>query len=110
MVSELEQLSKKINSGNIKAGAGGRQPLPPGVVGIKEGKEDLLELLGSLLGKKELEPYLDRAKLNELYNRVAGKRFTVAAAGKFSTGKSTFFNALLKDDLLPRADGPTTPA
>ena len=33
----------------------------------------------------------------------------MAAAGGFSTGKSTFFNALLKDDLLPRADGPTTP-
>ena len=111
VVSELEQLSKKINSGNIKAGAGGPggSPYRPGGGGIKEGKEDLLELLGSLLGKKELEPYLDRAKLNELYNRVAGKRFTVAAAGKFSTGKSTFFNALLKDDLLPRADGPTTP-
>lgn len=111
VVLELEQLSDKINSGNIKAGAGapGGRAYRPGAAGIKEGREDLLELLDRLLQKKELESYLDKAKLNELYNRVAGKRFTVAAAGGFSTGKSTFFNALLKDDLLPRADGPTTP-
>jgi GTPase SAR1 family protein len=111
VVLELEQLSDKINCGNIEAGTGmpvGR-PYRPGAAGIKEGKEDLLELLNRLLKEKKLESYLDKAKLTELYNRVAGKRFTVAAAGGFSTGKSTFFNALLKDDLLPRADGPTTP-
>lgn len=33
----------------------------------------------------------------------------MTVTGNFSTGKSTFINALLKDNLLPAADGPTTP-
>lgn len=54
VVLELEQLSDKINCGNIEAGTGmpvGR-PYRPGAAGIKEGKEDLLELLNRLLKEK----------------------------------------------------------
>ncbi len=110
VIQALGKLSSSINSGNIEAETGqpGGRPYRPGTVGVKEGRNALLELLDSLLTAKETEPYLDRTKLSEHYNRIEAKRFTVAAAGGFSTGKSTFFNALLKDDLLPRADGPTT--
>jgi GTPase SAR1 family protein len=110
IVLELDTTFKKINSSNIEAPTGlpGGRSYRPKAAGIRENKDILLELIGNLLAKKQVEPYLDRTKLRDLFNRIEVKRFTVVATGGFSTGKSTFFNALLKDELLPTADGPTT--
>lgn len=110
VLKEMEATFQVMNSANLGAGirkSGGR-PYRPKNTGIKESRNALLSFTGSLLDEKPLEGHVDRAKLNDLLHRIEKERFTVAAAGGFSTGKSTFFNALLNEELLPAADGPTT--
>lgn len=60
-----------------------------------------------LLGEKK-QALLD--KCINLSNRVADPRFYLAVVGEFSSGKSTFINALLRKRLLKEAVKPTTAA
>ena len=50
----------------------------------------------------------DLANLIQLKEQLSKHRFEVAVIGEFSTGKSTFINALLSDDVLPATYRPTT--
>ena len=50
----------------------------------------------------------DLANLIQLKEQLSKHRFEVAVIGEFSTGKSTFINALLNDDILPATYRPTT--
>lgn len=107
---ELDIHFNGMNSANLGAvikKPGGR-PYRPKTTGIRENKDALIHLIRCLLDEKQIESFVDRAKLKEQLRRIEEKRFTVVAAGGFSTGKSTFFNALLKEEILPAADGPTT--
>lgn len=108
--NELAYCLKKINKANIAAdarGAGGK-PYHMKNTGIRENRQALLKLIHLLLDEKHIKNLVDPTRLKELYRQVAEERFTVVATGGFSTGKSTFFNALLKEEILPTADGPTT--
>ncbi len=49
-------------------------------------------------------------KYDKLSNRVADTKFYLAIVGEFSSGKSTFINALLRKRLLKEAVKPTTAA
>ena len=60
-----------------------------------------------LSGKKRLA-LLD--KYIKLSNRVTDSKFYLAVVGEFSSGKSTFINALLRKRLLKEAVKPTTAA
>ena len=60
-----------------------------------------------LSGEKKLT-LLD--KYTKLSNRVADSKFYLAVVGEFSSGKSTFINALLRKRLLKEAVKPTTAA
>lgn len=60
-----------------------------------------------LSGKKKLA-LLD--KYIKLSNKVADSKFYLAVVGEFSSGKSTFINALLRKRLLKEAVKPTTAA
>lgn len=75
---------------------------------LKESKALILDLLSSLLREKSLDGLLDSSKLERLAAKTEAVRCTVVAAGSFSTGKSTFFNALMKEEILPTGNGPTT--
>ena len=66
-----------------------------------------LERLGR---DQRLKGSVDPGTLAELTGRLDRERFTILATGGFSTGKSTFFNALMAEELLPAANGPTTSA
>lgn len=64
-------------------------------------------IISHLSGKKKatlLDKYL------RLSNRVADPKFYLAVVGEFSSGKSTFINALLRKRLLKEAVKPTTAA
>lgn len=107
---ELDKRFELMNSANLgeeKRTVGG-MPYRPRIVGIKENRKALLDLIGFLLRESQIVNFIDRSKLEELYCQIERERFTVVAAGGFSTGKSTFINALLKEKILPTADGPTT--
>lgn len=49
-------------------------------------------------------------KYSNLFNRVSDSKFYLAVVGEFSSGKSTFINALLRKRLLKEAVKPTTAA
>ena len=49
-----------------------------------------------------------REIINDLISKVEKDVFKVMIVGEFSTGKSTFLNALLGEDILPMAVRPTT--
>jgi len=110
VVRELEEHFSLMNAANLGVtlpGPGGR-PYSPGTIWGGEIRKNLLDLIYRLLNDKRLEGFVEREKLGDLSRRIAGESFTVMAAGGFSTGKSTFFNALLKEEILPVADGPAT--
>ena len=50
----------------------------------------------------------DQGNLVDLKARIESHRFEIAVIGEFSTGKSTFINAILNDDILPATYRPTT--
>lgn len=110
VLKEIDGHFNLINSSNLgtSGAAPGGRPYRPKAAGLKEIKKALLELSFSLLEQNELLNFVDRSKLTRFFRQVEEERFTVAAAGGFSTGKSTFFNAILKEKVLPAADGPTT--
>jgi len=67
----------------------------------------------SLLNRAAGDPALQSAGaatalLHTLARELNGERYLVTAAGGFSTGKTTFFNALLGENLLPAKNRPTT--
>lgn len=58
------------------------------------------------ISPKEKHRYLNT--LEEQYNSVRYARYRVTVLGAFSSGKSTFLNALLQTDMLPSSDLATT--
>lgn len=50
------------------------------------------------------------AQLDESLERIESQRFTIAVAGEFKRGKSTFVNALLGADVLPADVAPASAA
>ncbi len=76
---------------------------------IRDNKLALLNIIEQLNQDPIVKTAIDQVKLISLSNLIVSKHFVVTVTGNFSTGKSTFINALLKDNLLPAADGPTTP-
>jgi hypothetical protein len=71
-------------------------------------KERLLNLLQRLLEAPFLRSPATRERLAELAGSLAGDRFYVTLWGPFSSGKSTFLNALMQEELLPAQDKSTT--
>lgn len=88
----------------------GGQAYRPKTTGIAETRKRLLDLAGDLLADKTTNGLIDLAAVERIAREIRIERFTVVCLGGFSTGKTTFINALLKEDLLPTADGPTTTA
>ena len=63
--------------------------------------DSFLNKLNDLSYLEELNFDEDKTNLNSLKDQINSHRFEIAVIGEFSTGKSTFINALLKEDLLP---------
>ncbi|MCL2336664.1 MAG: dynamin family protein [Firmicutes bacterium] len=73
----------------------------------------LRDSMKSLLNRAANDPSLQSAKetialLRTLVRELTAEKYLVTAAGGFSTGKTTFFNALLGESLLPAKNRPTT--
>lgn len=97
--------SLNLTAAEKKAGGAAYRPRPQT---IRENRKILEGIIRQLVNDPVIKGYIDRLKLAQISASIASERYTVVVAGGFSTGKSTFINALLKDDLLPAADGPTT--
>ena len=59
-----------------------------------------LNTLLSILGKEHV--FLQH-RIRETQRRLSDLRFHVAVVGEYSTGKSSFLNAMLQDEILPTA-------
>lgn len=110
IMKEAEGLLHKINAGNVGMAdkKAGRQRFRPYAGSLQEGKKLILGLINALIQEKQLAGWLERSQLSQLAVKMEQERFTVVAAGGFSTGKSTFFNALMQEEILPTGNGPTT--
>ncbi len=69
--------------------------------------ESLASLIREMEGNRDLAGHIDSIVFKEAYSRLAEK-CRVLVAGPFSTGKTTFLNALLGETLLPAEDRATT--
>ena len=70
---------------------------------------ELLKIINDLRGNsfiKNNETYIE--ELEYIQNRYEDKNFKIAVVGEFSSGKSTFINALIGKDLLKHATLETT--
>jgi GTPase Era involved in 16S rRNA processing len=68
----------------------------------------ILNKLTDLNYLNELKFSDDQVNLSQLNEQISKHRFEVAVIGEFSTGKSTFINAILGEDILPATYRPTT--
>lgn len=72
-----------------------------------DAREMMFSLINELAADKNLIQYIDRKLLVRAAERLSEK-CKVMVAGPFSTGKTTFLNALLGETLLPAEDRATT--
>lgn len=77
-------------------------------VNLADIKEKLTDLLRRLMFDPELRSLINPKELGELAGRIRDEEFLVLAAGPFSSGKTTFFNAIMQDMVLPAENKPTT--
>ena len=75
----------------------------PGLVQINKSLQSLLERITRDPALVNLHQQTD-----QLLKSLPGQAMTLALTGGFSSGKSTFLNALLGEDILNTGDGPTT--
>jgi len=110
VLKEIERSLALMNRNNLgrTPGKPSGRPYRTGFAGIKEIRASLLELVRGIREKRRIQDFVDLRVVENLYREIENKRFTVAVAGGFSTGKSTFLNAVLRDDVLPTADRPST--
>ena len=72
-------------------------------------QQDYLKCIEKLAEIKELYNYPDfEADLKRFRERLLDKEFRIAVVGEFSSGKSTFINAILGKDILNHATTETT--
>lgn len=72
-------------------------------------QQDYLKCIEKLAEIKELYSYPDfDADLKRFRERLLDKEFRIAVVGEFSSGKSTFINAILGKDILNHATTETT--
>jgi len=74
-----------------------------------ERRERLAVLVDSILPRLcELDMKLEAQDAEQLKHTVTGETFKILIIGEFNTGKSTFINALLGEDVLPTKAIPAT--
>lgn len=110
VLRELDNSIELMNRNNLRPGIKEitGKPYRPKLTGIKEISASLLNLIFNLKKREQIQGFINQSQLTELYDQIKENRFSVVLTGGFSTGKSTFLNAILKEEILPTADGPST--
>lgn len=87
----------------LRAPGARRETGPPGLAQINRSLQSLLERING-------DPALVKLhqKTNRLLKNLSSQVLPLALTGGFSSGKSTFINALLGEEILTTGDGPTT--
>ncbi len=117
MINTLPLVARQINDsaddfirpeeGQPESSAAGPTPEKAPDPAVVRGR--IKSLLQRAAGDPALQSAVEtRTLLRTLARKLDGDRFLVTAAGGFSTGKTTFFNALLGENLLPAKNRPTT--
>jgi len=107
------QLEAKLRLAGPKNAASRKTPaglksIYPKLTNILDSKNRLQALIGKILAANINREYIDLPAIEKVAQAIRQECFTIGILGGFSSGKTTFINALLKEDLLPTADGPTT--
>ncbi len=72
-------------------------------------REKIIAIVQQALTDPSLLPDTECIKqLKQLHGQLQSENYLVTAAGGFSSGKSTFFNALMGEAILPAQNRPTT--
>ena len=87
----------------LRATGARRESGPPGLAQINK---SLHSLLDRITGDADLVKL--HQQTNSLLKFLPGQVLPLALTGGFSSGKSTFINALLGEEILTTGDGPTT--
>ena len=87
----------------VPTGLYGGQVIATGLteIALREsiGIEEHLKFIERLLGEHKVAAHLCRA-VQRIRDRLADPRLYLAVVGEFNAGKSTFINALIREDLL----------
>ena len=100
------RLAGQINA--VPRNTSGFKSIYPRLTNILDSKNRLLALTGKILAANINSRYINLPAIEKVAQAIRQECFTIGILGGFSSGKTTFINALLKEDLLPTADGPTT--
>lgn len=71
-------------------------------------KKQMYNLAEKMMRDREIERLLPPEELGRWAGILKKEQFKVVAVGGFSSGKSTFFNAIMGETLLPAENRPTT--
>lgn len=75
--------------------------------------EDHLQFVANIIQREEISPALKSEidfQIKQIQKRRSDPNLYLAVIGEFSSGKSTFINSLLRDDLLKTSVLPTIAA
>ena len=74
-----------------------------------EVRNSIIDLINRISTEPVLQPFTQAIKeLGLIAGKLEREKYLVTAAGGFSSGKTTFFNALMGEALLPAENRPTT--
>ncbi|WP_027366229.1 dynamin family protein [Desulfotruncus alcoholivorax] len=72
-------------------------------------RNSFIDLIHQISSEPALQPFTKTVKeLGLIAGKLEREKYLVTAAGGFSSGKTTFFNALMGEALLPAENRPTT--
>lgn len=95
-----KELEKERSSGiNLK-----------GIEDFNRVKNELLNIIKEMYPLYDTDDVAGRERLTSIEEKLRTSKFTISVVGEFSTGKSTFINALLGEKVLPSSARPTTSA
>ncbi|MCF8011193.1 MAG: dynamin family protein [Clostridiales bacterium] len=96
---------KYLFAGNDAQGPGHYRYKSPG---IPEIKNSMSRLASKMMHDRQLKKIISPGEIGKWIGQLNREEFKITAVGGFSSGKSTFFNAIMGENILPVENRPTT--
>lgn len=103
LLSKNKNMNLKNDNNLFKRQINQKQPL-----GIVEIKEKMIELGTKIKSDNMLSSTISARDIGKWLGALRKEKFKIVTVGGFSSGKSTFLNALMGEHILPAENRPTT--